>query len=80
MSNSEVVQIVLTKKEALVLFDFLGRFNEKENKDLFEDQAEQRVLWDIEAVLEKNLAEPFRKDYLDLLAKARAEVRDEIEE
>ena len=70
------VTIELSTDEALVLFDFLARFNQKENKELFEDQAEQRVLWNLEASLEKLLSEPFLDEYLVLLTKARETVRD----
>nr|WP_218625379.1 hypothetical protein [Cellulophaga sp. E16_2] len=66
----------MTKQEAIVLFEFLGRFNEKNNDGLFEDQAEQRVLWNIECILEKDLSEPFKKDYNDILKLARENVRD----
>ena len=71
------VKIELTKDEAIVLFEFLSRFNETDNPDLFDDQAEQRVLWDIECILEKELAEPFRTDYDEIVKQARNRVRDE---
>ena len=71
------INIGLTKEEAIVLFEFLARFNEQERKELFEDQAEQRVLWDIECILEKELSEPFSSDYLEIVKKAREKVRDE---
>ncbi len=57
------VNIELTKEEAIVLFEFLGRFNETDDLNRFEDQSEQRVLWDVERILEKELSEPFRADY-----------------
>jgi len=71
------INIGLTKEEAIVLFEFLARFNEQERKELFEDQAEKRVLWDIECILEKELSEPFSSDYLEIVKKAREKVRDE---
>ena len=70
------VNIELSKEEAIVFFEFLGRFNENDD---FEDQSEQRVLWDIECILEKELSEPFRADYQDIAKKAREAVRDEKE-
>ncbi len=78
MSNQKV-NIELTKEEAIVFFEFLGRFNEIEDSNKFEDQAEERVLWDIECILEKELSEPFRADYQEIVNKARENVRDEKE-
>lgn len=75
MDNDTIV-LELTRNEAIVLFEFLGRFNHKDHKELFEDQAEQRVLWDIEAILEKHLSESFRQDYSMIIAHAREAVRD----
>lgn len=75
--DEDRVTIRLTKEEAIVLFEFLGRFNERDRDELFEDQAEQRVLWDIECILEKRLAEPFRADYPAIVRRARERVRDE---
>lgn len=57
--NSKNVNIQLTKDEAIVLFEFLGRFNERIDFDRFEDKAEGRVLCDIECILEKELSQPF---------------------
>jgi hypothetical protein len=70
---SEPIQIPLSRDEALVLLDWLAA-----NVDTlsFRDQAEQRVLWDIEAMLEAQLVEPFASNYAELLQAARARVRD----
>ncbi len=75
MSKEKII-IELTKDEAIVLFEFLDEFNKKDNKELFSDQAEQRVLWDIECVLEKQLSEPFKADYLEIVRQARKKIRD----
>jgi hypothetical protein len=72
------IQLELSRDEALVFFEWLSRFNKVENST-FEDQAEQRVLWDIEAKLESILVEPLDANYDELLAKARAHVRDPVE-
>ncbi len=77
MSRSKVT-LELTDDEALVLFDWLRRFNHSEAKP-FEDQAEQRVLWDMESMLEEALVEPLDANYDRLLAAARARVRDSEE-
>ena len=77
--NKEIVNIKLMKDEALVLFEFLVRFNEKKYEKVFENQAEQRVLWNIEASLERLLAEPFSTDYSEIIKKARETIRDKDE-
>ena len=50
--NNDEILLELSSEEAIVLFDWPSRFNEKENLALFKDKAEERVLWDMEAVLE----------------------------
>jgi len=75
MANDKV-NIELTKEEAIVLFEFLSRFNENDNLSRLEDQSEQRVLWNVECILEKQLSEPFRADYQKIVKKAREVVRD----
>jgi hypothetical protein len=72
------VSVTLSGDEAIVLLDWLHRFNVGEGR-CFEDQAEQRVLWNLEATLESMLVEPFAADYVALLADARARVRDPVE-
>jgi hypothetical protein len=74
MANEKVI-IELSHSEALVLFEFVSRFSNDENLEIV-DQAEERVLWNVCASLEKILAEPFSPSYSDLLSKAREEVRD----
>ena len=74
MANDKVT-VEISREEALVLFEWLSRFNKAEDT-IFADQAEQRVLWDIEAMLESTLVEPFDPKYDELLEAARAKVRD----
>ncbi len=69
------VSLNLSREEALVLHAWLHRFNTNEGHQ-FEDQAEQRVLWDLEAMFEAELVEPLDPKYDELLAAARAKVRD----
>ena len=71
------LNLTISKDEALVLFDFLARFNETEQSDVFEDQAEQKTLWVLEGQLEKQLVEPFKLDYKDIIKDARNKIRDE---
>ena len=76
---SEHVTLTLSRDEAIVFYEWLTRFNSsKEHR--FEDQAEQRVMWDLEASLESTLSEPLRADYDQLLADARSRVRDASEQ
>jgi hypothetical protein len=71
----EDISIKLSKAEALVLFEFLSRYS-NEDKLIIEDQAEQRALWNLQCVLEKELMEPFMANYSELLASAREGLRD----
>jgi hypothetical protein len=70
------VSLSLTADEALVLFEFLQRFSDEDCLRI-EDQAEQRVLWNLCSMLEKSLSVPFAADYSIRLAEARDRLRDE---
>ena len=72
------ISLELTRMEALVFFAFLRRYEDR-GRLAIEDQAEQRVLWDLCAMLESSLHEPLSPDYGQLLAQARASVRDATE-
>jgi hypothetical protein len=74
MVRGKKVTIELTSDEALVLFDWLSRFNQKDDV-AFEDDAEQRVLFDLESKLESMLTAPLDSNYKGLLAYARTRVR-----
>ena len=77
MTDQQNINLIVTKDEALVLFEFLARFNQTEHPDIFEDQAEQKTLWILERQLEKQLVEPFRPDYKVIINEARNKIRDE---
>ena len=64
------INILLTKEESLILFEFLSRINENNYKDLFINKAEQNVLWNLESILEKELDEPFSPKYKKILEMA----------
>jgi hypothetical protein len=70
------ISIGLSRDQALVLFEWLARTGSADQPAEFEDQAEQRVLWDLESALESVLTEPFREDYRSLVETARARLRD----
>jgi hypothetical protein len=77
--DNEYINLKLTKNESLVFYEFLARLNNQNKKDIFEDQAEERVLWDLQCIFEKELSEPFCTDYMKKLQNARDAVRDDIE-
>ena len=74
--QSTRVTLDLTSDEALVFYEWLTHFNQRDDT-VFADQAEARVLFDLEAMLEKVLMAPLQSDYAQLLAQARSNVRDE---
>ena len=70
MKTESGVTLSLTHDQALVLFEWLSK--EDCRSDLAtEHQAEQKVLWEIEAQLERALVEPLQPDYRALVAAAR---------
>lgn len=73
MGNRVILE--LSQDQALVLSDWITRFNSRDHNE-FEDQAEEMVLWDIEAMLESKLVAPFESGYTELLEAARRRVRD----
>lgn len=72
------VRLDLTGDEALVLFEFLQRFDD-EGMLIISDQAEERALWNLHCLLQKQLVEIFHPDYKALLAAARDRLRDSAE-
>ena len=65
------MKIELTDEEALVLSDWLHRNSKKQ--ELFDNIAEQYVMWNIDCQLEKKLV--FPTDYTDAIAQARETVK-----
>jgi hypothetical protein len=70
------ISVVFSEDEAFVLLEWLHRVNMKGHSSLFQDQAEERVLFDLEAVLEGLIPETFADDYTNFLANARERIRD----
>lgn len=68
------IRISLSNEEALVLLDWLTRFNESENT--FQDQAEERVLFDLESILEQKMSDTFSDNYSAVLQKARDKINE----
>ena len=63
-------EIKITKDDALILFEMLSRFDEDETLSI-EHQSETQMLWNISSTLEKQLTEPFEKNYRQILQAAR---------
>lgn len=76
-SKPDKISIELTANEALVLFEYLRR-SDDEGTYRFVDQAEQRVLWNLECLLEP-LVPVLDPNYADLLKQAWADTRDDEE-
>jgi hypothetical protein len=74
--NNNNILLHLTNDEAIVLLEWLTTFNKNVDLNLFQDQSEQRVLYDMEAVLEQNVTETFQDNYQEVLSKARASIKD----
>lgn len=75
------VELRMSAAEALVLFEWLASANE--NGSLAVDEAQRRVLWDLESQLETKLVEPFLPEYAQLVDAAKKAVlgdRDEVGE
>lgn len=70
--------ITLSNEHMLVLFDMISRLNSDESV-LFADAAEQRVLWDLEAELERTLPVVLSPDYRAQVDAARSRLRDAAE-
>lgn len=72
-STDEKIEIHLSKEDALVLFDWLVRFNDCGNATL--DDVERQLLCNLEATFEKLLVEPFAENYNEILALAKERIR-----
>lgn len=70
--SADNVPIELTKSEALVLFELLSRFTNSDEMAVHQ-VAEERVLWNLCAPLERMLVDPFEPDWSQLLDSARGE-------
>ncbi len=70
-----MVELQLSRDEALVLFEYLRRCDD-DNSLVFIDQAEERALWNLEGKIEQQLVELFDPRYGELLQAARDRLRD----
>lgn len=69
------LMIELSPDAALVFSDWLHRFN-KSPSGAFMDPSEQKVLWDIECILESAIEDLLSPNYEKKLVAARARIRD----
>lgn len=78
-NNKDAVSVLLNHDEALVLLAWLHRFNEIDDFDQKNiiDQAEERILYDLESIIERILPAILDGNYKELLLKAREKIRDE---
>ncbi|WP_242338713.1 MULTISPECIES: hypothetical protein [Anaeromyxobacter] len=70
MKTESGVMLSLTHDQALVLFEWLSREDGRSGLPT-EHQAEQKVLWEVEAQLERALAEPLQPVYAAAVSAAR---------
>ena len=61
-SGEESVSVTLSGDEALVLYDWLARTEETDGPAPFVDQAELRVLWQLQGAIERSLVAAVRGD------------------
>jgi len=64
------IQVNVTKDEAIVLFEFLARFNERKEVTI-QHESERIVLWNLLAQLEQKLNEPLDPHYQRILDSSR---------
>jgi hypothetical protein len=70
--ESNETHLILSKAETIVLFELVYKIsNDKKFETAIEHSAENRVLWDIEAFLEKNIDCIFSDNYDEVLENAR---------
>lgn len=67
--------ITLSSDHALVLYELIARLNAGDDA-WRTDQAEQRVLWDLEAELESKVTAVLAPDYRNQVTAARQRIRD----
>ena len=73
---NDYVPLHLSRDHAIVLFEWLARTSALGRPADFADQAEERVLWDLESNLEALLPDVLADNYRERVAEARAIVRD----
>ena len=70
---ADKISISLTEYEAVLLLEFVTHLNQT---GTVQDKPEQRVLWNLEALLEKEIPSIFGKRYGEILEEARKILQD----
>ncbi len=65
------VTLTLKKEEALVLFELLADIKEEAVIPI-RDRAERTAIWNLAALFESKLAEPFMQDYAAIIQEAKS--------
>jgi hypothetical protein len=68
-TNQLVINVTMTSDDALVLFEFLSRYDQTGELKLVDD-SERQTLWNLLCLLEKRLIAPLQPDYEELLRQA----------
>jgi hypothetical protein len=69
--DGDGVIIELSRDEALVLFEWLHRSEREGRVSPPQHDGDQLALWNLSALLERELVEPFKQNYAQLVEEAR---------
>ncbi|WIM99920.1 hypothetical protein ACTOB_003590 [Actinoplanes oblitus] len=75
--DEHAVTLRLTSDEALVQFEWLHRCEDRDRVVPPEHRGEEVALWNFSALLERELVEPFRPRYRELVEQARVRLAGE---
>ena len=73
----KAITLRLTHDEALVLLKWIGEID-KAQTIIFKHPAEEKVVWKIEGLIEKEFGAPFQPAYDRLLAEARKRILADV--
>ena len=65
--SDQGINIQFSRAEALVFYEWLVRFTSEERPHHFNHGAEEQILFNFEACLEKILVEQFEENYSELI-------------
>ncbi|QTV79396.1 hypothetical protein [Microbacterium sp. NIBRBAC000506063] len=70
------LSLTISYDEMVVLFDLLFRLNSESSKFELVHEAEERILWNLEATLETHINEIFDPDFQSIIDAARARLTE----